>query len=81
VKGKAFGEVESVKAVSELFSPVTGDIVEVNSALTDDLAPLAKSPFDAGWLIKVKLRDKAETAALKSADEYEKLLAEAEGNG
>ncbi len=75
VKGKSFGEVESVKAVSELFSPVTGDIVEVNSALADDLDRLAKDPFAAGWLIKVKLRDKGEAAALKTADEYEKILA------
>lgn len=75
MKGKPFGEIESVKAVSELFSPVSGEIVEVNDALTDDLDTLAKDPFEKGWLVKVKLRDKKEPAAMKSKDEYEKLLA------
>lgn len=74
VKGKPFGEIESVKAVSELYSPVTGEIVEVNQSLTDDLETLAKDPFHKGWLVKVKLRDKAEPASMKSQAEYEKLL-------
>src|SRR5262245_16115834 len=70
-KGKSFGEIESVKAVSELFSPVTGEIVAVNDALVDDLDGLAKDPFGKGWLVKVKLKDKKETASLMSAAEYE----------
>jgi len=74
-KGKSFGEIESVKAVSELFSPVTGEIVEVNDSLVDDLDTLAKDPFGKGWLLKVKLKDKKETASLLGAAEYEKLLA------
>ena len=74
-KGKSFGEVESVKAVSELFSPVTGEIVEVNESLVDDLETLAKDPFGKGWLVKVKLKDKKEASALLGAAEYEKLLA------
>jgi glycine cleavage system H protein len=74
-KGRPFGEIESVKAVSELFSPVTGEIIEVNESLTDNLDTLATDPFGKGWLLKVKLRDKAEPATMKSAAEYEKLLA------
>ncbi len=54
-KGEEFGEVESVKAVSPLYSPVTGEIVEVHSELIDDMEGLGKDPFSQGWMIKVKL--------------------------
>ena len=53
-KGETFGEVESVKAVSDLYSPVTGEVVEVNGGLEDEIAPLADDPFGGGWLLKVK---------------------------
>ena len=53
-KGETFGEVESVKAVSDLYSPVTGEVLEVNKGLEDEIAPLADDPFGAGWLMKVK---------------------------
>ncbi|MEM9702045.1 MAG: glycine cleavage system protein GcvH [Planctomycetota bacterium] len=56
-KGETFGEVESVKAVSDLYSPVSGEVVEVNSDLEDDMGPLSEDPFGAGWLIKVKPTD------------------------
>ena len=53
--GSSFGEVESVKATSDLYSPVDGEIVEVNSSLPDNLDTLSADPYGAGWIIKVKL--------------------------
>lgn len=53
--GHPFGEVESVKAVNDLYSPVSGIVVEVNSPLVNDLEQISRDPFGAGWLIKVKL--------------------------
>lgn len=53
--GKPFGEVESVKAVNDLYSPVSGTVVEANSPLVDNLEQISSDPFGAGWLIKVKL--------------------------
>jgi glycine cleavage system H protein len=74
--GETFGEVESVKSVSELFSPVTGEIVEVNEALGDTPETVNEDPYGDGWMIKVKLADPAEVDGLMSADEYEAFLAE-----
>jgi len=56
-KGERFGEVESVKAVSDLYSPVTGEVLEVNSVLDEDVAPLSDDPFGSGWLMKVRVTD------------------------
>ncbi|MCA1685634.1 MAG: glycine cleavage system protein GcvH, partial [Planctomycetia bacterium] len=53
--GKGFGEVESVKAVSDLYAPVSGEVVEVNAAVAVDVQILAEDPYAKGWLIKVKL--------------------------
>ncbi|MBA3315668.1 MAG: glycine cleavage system protein GcvH [Planctomycetota bacterium] len=53
--GERFGEVESVKAVSDLYSPVSGEVIEANTSLDDDVAPLSSDPFGAGWLMKVRL--------------------------
>ena len=55
--GGSFGEIESVKAVSAMISPVTGEIIEVNDAVSDRLEMLVQDPYDGGWLIKVKLSD------------------------
>lgn len=57
--GEEFGEVESVKAVSPLYSPVSGEVVAVHSELVDQLEELGKDPFGNGWIIKVKLADGA----------------------
>jgi len=70
-----FGEIESVKTVSDLNSPVSGKITAVNKAVADDLEILHKSPFQEGWLIKVKLKGKA-PASLLGVDQYDKLVAE-----
>ena len=55
--GEEFGEVESVKAVSPLYAPVTGDVVEVHSELPDNLDQLKEDPYDYGWILKVALTD------------------------
>ncbi|HSQ21448.1 MAG TPA: glycine cleavage system protein GcvH [Coriobacteriia bacterium] len=76
--GDSFGEVESVKSVSELFCPVTGEIVEVNDALSDAPEVVNEDPYGEGWMIKVKLADTSEVDGLMDADGYEAFLAEDE---
>jgi len=68
--GESFGTVESVKAVSELFSPVSGEVVEVNSALSDKPETINNDPYAAGWMIVVKLADAAQVAGLLTAAQY-----------
>jgi glycine cleavage system H protein len=70
------GVVESVKAVSDLFTPVSGEVVEVNLLLENDPAVVNKDPFGEGWLFKVKLDGGARPEGLMDAAEYEKLTAE-----
>ncbi|MGC6461971.1 MAG: glycine cleavage system protein GcvH, partial [Pirellulaceae bacterium] len=62
--GKEFGEVESVKAVSPLYSPVDGEVVEVNESLKDALETLNDDAYDGGWMIKVRLSDEASLSKL-----------------
>lgn len=71
-----FGEIESVKAVSELFSPVSGEVIERNEELNDNPQWVNDSPYDEGWMLKVRLS--GEPGGLLSADEYEKFLETAE---
>ena len=74
--GRTFGEIESVKAVSDLYAPVGGEVIEVNSAVTSDVQVLATDPFDKGWLIKVKVDQPTSSADLLDYDSYEKKVAE-----
>ena len=74
--GKTFGEIESVKAVSDLYSPVSGEVTEVNTAVTSDVQILAEHPYDKGWLIKVRVTDPPQTAELLDLASYEKQVAE-----
>lgn len=67
------GVVESVKAVSDLFTPIGGEITEVNAALENDPAAVNRDPYGAGWLFKVKLKDAAEKNNLLSPSDYEKI--------
>jgi glycine cleavage system H protein len=62
--GAEFGEVESVKAVSPMYSPVSGTVVEVNSGLVDRLESLNVDPYNAGWIMKVKMSDTSDLAGL-----------------
>ena len=71
---KSFGVIEAVKAVSELFSPVTGEVVEVNSKLESEAGLINKEPYGEGWIIKVKVKDQSEVNKLLSAEDYKKLL-------
>ena len=68
--GARFGEVESVKATSDLYSGVTGTVAEVNNELTRNPALVNTDPYKAGWMIKVKLENPAEVQKLLSVDDY-----------
>lgn len=68
------GEVESVKTVAELVSPVGGKIVAVNQEVADNVDLLAKSPFEEGWLVRIKMKDPKDVDHLMSAKEYEEYL-------
>jgi glycine cleavage system H protein len=70
------GVVESVKAVSDLFTPVGGEVLEVNNELENDPALVNREPFQGGWMFKVKLTDRAQTSGLLSPDDYDKLTQE-----
>jgi len=74
--GQPFGEVESVKAVSDLYSPVDGEIVEVNTEIADKLETLSNDPYGAGWLVKIKLSDESALANLLDAAAYKKQCEE-----
>lgn len=69
-KGDVFGQVESVKAVSDLYAPISGEVVEVNVELPDDLARLSDDPYGSGWVIKLKPSDLAEVDALLDEAAY-----------
>jgi glycine cleavage system H protein len=68
--GDFYAEVESVKAVSEVIAPLSGEIVEVNTALADDPAPINDDSYCDGWMVKVKLSDPAEADSLMHRDAY-----------
>jgi glycine cleavage system H protein len=74
--GQSFGEVESVKAVSDLYSPVDGEIVAANAAIAQDLQRLSADPYGDGWLVKIRIGDSAGLAALMDYRAYEKQCAE-----
>jgi glycine cleavage system H protein len=70
------GVIESVKAVSNLFTPLSGEIVEVNAALENDPAAVNREPYGAGWLLKIRVSDPSEAQALLPPAEYEKIAAD-----
>lgn len=71
-KGAGAAEVESVKAVSDIYAPVSGTVTEVNAALDGEEAVINKDPYDAGWMFKVRLSNADELASLLDAAAYEK---------
>lgn len=79
VAEQPFGSVEAVKAVSDLFSPVTGEVVAVNAVIGDDPTVVNKSPHGDGWMIKAKASDVTQIDRLLSPADYEKLVAGLEG--
>jgi glycine cleavage system H protein len=74
--GHEFGEVESVKAVSPLYSPVDGEVVEVNSEIPDKLEILNDDPYGAGWLAKIRITDDGSLSKLMDYEAYQKQCAE-----
>ena len=74
--GDSFGEIESVKAVSDLYSPVDGEVIEVNEKLQDDPTLVAQSPYDKGWMIKIKVEPGQSLDKLMTLAQYEKQIAE-----
>lgn len=69
-----FGVIEAVKAVSEMFSPVSGEVTEINSKLETEAGIINKDPYGAGWIIKVKVSNPAEVNNLLTPDKYKELL-------
>ena len=70
-EGKTIGSVESVKAVSDIFTPVSGEVVEVNGLLAESPEILNQDPYGSGWLVKIKLSEPGEAAKLLTAAEYQ----------
>jgi len=75
-KGEVFGVVESVKAASDLYMPVSGEIIEINEALADTPETVNTDPYGAGWMIKIKPSNPSEWDSLLSGDEYEQGISE-----
>ena len=69
-----FASIESVKAASDIFTPVSGEVVEVNTALEEDPSLINKSPYKKGWIARLRMTDKEELSNLMTADEYRKFL-------
>lgn len=75
-QGESFGVVESVKAASDLYAPVSGTVIEVNSALMEDPSSLNDDPMNDGWLIRIEMDSEKELANLVRAPEYRKMITE-----
>lgn len=73
-KGEIFGTVEAVKTVSDLFMPVSGEVVEVNEALAGNPELVNKDPYGKGWMIRIKMVNEAEAKELLTAAEYQKMI-------
>jgi len=71
---ETFGTIEAVKTVSDLFAPVSGEIVEVNSALESNAEVINKDPYNGGWIVKMKIADAKELNALLTANQYRELV-------
>jgi glycine cleavage system H protein len=74
--GETFGEIESVKATSDLYSGVTGEVIEINENLAGAPELVNSDPFGAGWMIRVRIANPAEFDALMSAEDYERAIGE-----
>ena len=77
-KDEAYAEVESVKAVSDVYAPLSGEVSEVNSALSENPEKINQDPYGDGWMVKVKLSDPSEADGLMDAATYRKLLEDAD---
>jgi glycine cleavage system H protein len=77
-KDEAYAEVESVKAVSDVYAPLSGEVTEVNAALAENPEKINQDPYGDGWMVKVKLSDPSEADGLMDAAAYRKLLEDAD---
>jgi glycine cleavage system H protein len=77
-KDEAYAEVESVKAVSDVYAPLSGEVTEVNAALSENPEKINQDPYGDGWMVKVKLSDPSEADALMDDAAYKKLLEDAD---
>jgi glycine cleavage system H protein len=75
-QGASYGEVESVKAVSEVIAPLSGEVVEVNRKIVDEPEIVNDDPYGEGWLVRIRLSDPSEVGSLLDAEAYKQLLAE-----
>lgn len=75
-KDESIGVVESVKAVSDIFAPISGEVVDVNAPLLDNFEALNEDPYGDGWMLKIRLSDHSEADGLLSVDEYRNLAKE-----
>lgn len=73
-QGESFGSVEAVKAVSDLYAPVSGEIVELNPALEKTPELINKEPYDGGWMVKIRMENAAEVNSLLDANKYRELV-------
>jgi glycine cleavage system H protein len=76
-KGGSYGEVESVKAVSDLIAPLSGEVIEVNQAVVDAPETVNEDPYGAGWLVRIRMTNPNEVSELLDLDAYRQVLAEA----
>lgn len=74
-RGEDFGSIESVKAVSDIYAPIDGEVVEVNTELMEDPKPVADDPLGGGWLVRLKIEPPATLDHLMTLDAYEKQIA------
>ncbi len=77
-QGESFGEIESVKAVSDLYSPVNGEVTEINEKLVDDPTRIAADPYGKGWMVKIKVEPGAKLDHLLTLEQYETQIASEE---
>jgi glycine cleavage system H protein len=75
-KDSSYGEVESVKAVSEVISPLSGEVIDVNQKVVDEPETVNNDPYGEGWLVRIRLSDPSETEALLDSDAYKQVVAE-----
>ena len=79
-QGKKMGEIESVKAVSDIFAPASGQVLEINQTVIDEPGLVNKDPYGAGWLVRLELRKPSELDALMDSDKYDEFVAELSEN-
>ena len=75
IAGDGFGEIESVKSVNDLFAPISGEVIEINTKLETDPSIVSKDPYDKGWLVKIRIEKKANLDHLMTKEQYDKQIA------